>query len=134
MLSTARTSTTQSSTRARHSRSTTSRGGRRNGQRERDHESERPQLHAVDEGEHEAPETENPETELAEGVAIPEVVSMAAGPEIDEDAADASEAAAGPVIDIGATGTPADAGLTDYSTIGAYLHELRRYPLMTREE
>src|SRR5450432_2123426 len=23
---------------------------------------------------------------------------------------------------------------TDYSTIGAYLHELRRYPLMTREE
>jgi RNA polymerase sigma-32 factor len=24
--------------------------------------------------------------------------------------------------------------LTDYSTIGAYLHELRRYPLMTREE
>jgi len=32
----------------------------------------------------------------------------------------------------------ASAGLesapTDYSTIGAYLHELRRYPLMTREE
>src|SRR5262249_40733563 len=30
--------------------------------------------------------------------------------------------------------TAADAGLTDYSTIGAYLHELRRYPLMTRDE
>jgi RNA polymerase sigma-32 factor len=28
----------------------------------------------------------------------------------------------------------ADVGLSDYSTIGAYLHELRRYPLMTREE
>ena len=24
--------------------------------------------------------------------------------------------------------------LSDYSTIGAYLHELRRYPLLTREE
>ncbi|HEY4392579.1 MAG TPA: RNA polymerase factor sigma-32 [Polyangia bacterium] len=27
-----------------------------------------------------------------------------------------------------------ESGPTDYSTIGAYLHELRRYPLMTREE
>ena len=31
--------------------------------------------------------------------------------------------------------TPAvETSLSDYSTIGAYLHELRRYPLMTREE
>jgi len=31
--------------------------------------------------------------------------------------------------------TPAvEPSLSDYSTIGAYLHELRRYPLMTREE
>ena len=28
----------------------------------------------------------------------------------------------------------AETSLSDYSTIGAYLHELRRYPLMTREE
>jgi RNA polymerase sigma-32 factor len=28
----------------------------------------------------------------------------------------------------------AEPSLSDYSTIGAYLHELRRYPLMTREE
>ena len=27
-----------------------------------------------------------------------------------------------------------ETSLSDYSTIGAYLHELRRYPLMTREE
>jgi RNA polymerase sigma-32 factor len=37
----------------------------------------------------------------------------------------------------GATDAAAPAvepSLSDYSTIGAYLHELRRYPLMTREE
>ncbi len=38
----------------------------------------------------------------------------------------------------GSTAVSPTAGLesapTDYSTIGAYLHELRRYPLMTREE
>ena len=48
-------------------------------------------------------------------------------PEGDEDAgngAGAAEAAA-PVV---------EPSLSDYSTIGAYLHELRRYPLMTREE
>lgn len=33
-----------------------------------------------------------------------------------------------------AAASAADVGLSDYSTIGAYLHELRRYPLMTREE
>jgi len=36
----------------------------------------------------------------------------------------------------GVGGEPAksDLGAADHSTIGAYLHELRRYPLMTREE
>jgi RNA polymerase sigma-32 factor len=41
------------------------------------------------------------------------------------------------IIDIapdGSTPKRADAGLADYSTIGAYLHELRRYPLLSREE
>jgi RNA polymerase sigma-32 factor len=37
-------------------------------------------------------------------------------------------AAAGPTLEASAP------SLTDYSTIGAYLHELRRYPLMSREE
>jgi len=32
------------------------------------------------------------------------------------------------------TRATADTGLADHSTIGAYLHELRRYPLMTREQ
>jgi RNA polymerase sigma-32 factor len=42
----------------------------------------------------------------------------------------------GPDPEAGATAaSAAGAALpTDYSTIGAYLHELRRYPLMTREE
>jgi len=48
--------------------------------------------------------------------------------------------AAAPANDSGSdsAGEAAAAGpetsLSDYSTIGAYLHELRRYPLMTREE
>jgi len=37
----------------------------------------------------------------------------------------AADAAAAPAV---------EPSLSDYSTIGAYLHELRRYPLMTREE
>src|SRR5579871_502549 len=43
-----------------------------------------------------------------------------------------------PDVEGSAPATAATPGLesapTDYSTIGAYLHELRRYPLMTREE
>src|SRR5882724_2296397 len=46
---------------------------------------------------------------------------------------DAGEAVSAPVIDVGTRAT-ADTGLADHSTIGAYLHELRRYPLMTREQ
>jgi|SwirhisoilCB1_FD_contig_71_3023946_length_2122_multi_4_in_0_out_0_3 RNA polymerase sigma-32 factor len=43
----------------------------------------------------------------------------------------------GPEAESGSTGEAAaevEPVPTDYSTIGAYLHELRRYPLMTREE
>jgi RNA polymerase sigma-32 factor len=45
---------------------------------------------------------------------------------------DAGASAAAPAMEPASRGS--DAGLSDYSTIGAYLHELRRYPLMTREE
>jgi len=38
---------------------------------------------------------------------------------------DAAEAVSAPVIDVGTRAT-ADTGLADHSTIGAYLHELRR--------
>jgi RNA polymerase sigma-32 factor len=46
-----------------------------------------------------------------------------------------AEASADGGSDSGAETPPAvEPSLSDYSTIGAYLHELRRYPLMTREE
>jgi RNA polymerase sigma-32 factor len=74
------------------------------------------------EGEEAEPEaTETPELELgAEGTTpMTDLVGLPieAGPEIEAPAAAEAE----PVP-------------SDYSTIGAYLHELRRYPLMTREE
>jgi RNA polymerase sigma-32 factor len=58
-------------------------------------------------------------------------------PDSEDEAAVAAPAEAG--ADAGSEGggdaTPAvEPILSDYSTIGAYLHELRRYPLMTREE
>jgi RNA polymerase sigma-32 factor len=80
-------------------------------------------------------DTDSTEVELAAAgtVQIPDVIGVAADPEIDDDAAEPTSA--GHVIDVGSVpGASADSGLTDYSTIGAYLHELRRYPLMTREE
>jgi len=71
----------------------------------------------------------------------------------DPEAAEAAESGLGDVAGLpigrmpdgeedGAAGTAAaesaaptvEPSLSDYSTIGAYLHELRRYPLMTREE
>ena len=54
----------------------------------------------------------------------------------DEAAAAAPADAVADGADRGTDGsTPAvEPILSDYSTIGAYLHELRRYPLMTREE
>jgi RNA polymerase sigma-32 factor len=65
------------------------------------------------------------EVEVGASAAAPDVAGLPidAGPEHDSGAAPASAAPAG------LESTP-----TDYSTIGAYLHELRRYPLMTREE
>jgi RNA polymerase sigma-32 factor len=79
-------------------------------------------------------ETE-PETELAEVAQIPDVIGIPATPDADEEPEPVEPLAGRAVIDVGASGAPTpDTGLTDYSTIGAYLHELRRYPLMTREE
>jgi RNA polymerase sigma-32 factor len=67
--------------------------------------------------------------DAAEGVHIPDVIGV--GGDLDEPA----EAAGTGMIDVAAGSAAADVGgLSDYSTIGAYLHELRRYPLMTREE
>jgi RNA polymerase sigma-32 factor len=65
------------------------------------------------------------EVEVGASAAAPDVAGLPidAGPEHDSSAAPTSAAGAGLET------TP-----TDYSTIGAYLHELRRYPLMTREE
>ena len=66
--------------------------------------------------------------EAAEG-GLSDVAGLPIGrmPDSEDEAgngAGAAEAAA-PVV---------EPSLSDYSTIGAYLHELRRYPLMTREE
>ena len=63
---------------------------------------------------------------LAGSVQIPDVIS----PDVD---ADEPAGSADAVIEVG-TAKGADTGLGDYSTIGAYLHELRRYPLMNREQ
>ena len=65
------------------------------------------------------------EVEVGASAAAPDVAGLPidAGPDHDGGAAPVSAAA------VGLETTP-----TDYSTIGAYLHELRRYPLMTREE
>jgi RNA polymerase sigma-32 factor len=45
-----------------------------------------------------------------------------------------AESAGVETVEVGATSAVAEGGLSDYSTIGAYLHELRRHPLMSREE
>jgi len=65
------------------------------------------------------------EVEVGASAVAPDLAGLPvdAGPDHDSGAAPTSAAAAGMET------TP-----TDYSTIGAYLHELRRYPLMTREE
>jgi RNA polymerase sigma-32 factor len=83
------------------------------------------------------------DSEAAEGadgsLADGDVAGLPIGriPDSEDEAAAASPADA--VADTGSEGsaesTPAvEPILSDYSTIGAYLHELRRYPLMTREE
>jgi RNA polymerase sigma-32 factor len=78
-----------------------------------------------------------PDAEATDGVdpGIGDVAGLPIGriPDSDDDAAAA--APADTAADGGADATPAvEPILSDYSTIGAYLHELRRYPLMTREE
>ncbi len=73
-------------------------------------------------GESEAEGGENPELELgAEGAnPMADVAGLPIESSPDVEPAEAAQAA--------------EPAATDYSTIGAYLHELRRYPLMTREE
>src|SRR3954463_10584485 len=83
-------------------------------------------LKSVDSEDSEAePSDADSEVEVGASAAGPDVAGLPidAGPDQDSGAAPVSAAAAGLET------TP-----TDYSTIGAYLHELRRYPLMTREE
>jgi RNA polymerase sigma-32 factor len=83
-------------------------------------------LKSVDSEDSEAePSDAESEVEVGATAAGPDVAGLPidAGPDQDSGAAPVSAAAAGLET------TP-----TDYSTIGAYLHELRRYPLMTREE
>jgi RNA polymerase sigma-32 factor len=137
MLSTARTPTKHSAVR-REGNAPANENGSGDG---------RSALHAVDEEERasadeaeggegieaESAEHEPSEGDLADGAHGPEVIGMAADPELEE-GHDGGEHAAGPTLIDVAAGAVADAGLTDYSTIGAYLHELRRYPLMSREE
>ncbi len=62
---------------------------------------------------------------------VADVVGVAADAEADGD--ESPDGAPAHIIDVGVT-RGAATGLSDHSTIGAYLHELRRYPLMTREE
>jgi len=79
-------------------------------------------------------DAEDAETEPSDAESEVEVGASAAGPDVaglPVDAGPDHDSGAAPVS-VAATGmetTP-----SDYSTIGAYLHELRRYPLMTREE
>jgi RNA polymerase sigma-32 factor len=101
-----------------------------------------PNLHAVDsaseEQEPDAPEADTfaaeaaqAEVEIGDEAHVPDIV----GPTADM-AEDATEHEPVPgVVDVAPSASAAtEGGLSDYSTIGAYLHELRRYPLMTREE
>jgi RNA polymerase sigma-32 factor len=76
--------------------------------------------------------TAEPGEEMAEEgvVQVADVIGVPS--ENDNDVDDSTEGTTAHVIDVTAPG--ASSGLSDHSTIGAYLHELRRYPLMTREE
>src|SRR5580698_1513069 len=79
-------------------------------------------LKAVDE--ESEPDNSEAEIEMGANTAAPSDVAglaLEGGP--DPEAATAAAAA-----------TALETSPTDYSTIGAYLHELRRYPLMTREQ
>jgi RNA polymerase sigma-32 factor len=81
------------------------------------------------------------ESETAETVdgGLGDVAGLPIGriPDSEDEAAVAApaDASADTSSEGGSDATPAvEPILSDYSTIGAYLHELRRYPLMTREE
>ncbi|HET6149016.1 MAG TPA: RNA polymerase factor sigma-32 [Polyangia bacterium] len=66
-------------------------------------------------------------------VQLADVVGLTA--EGETEAEEGVDSLRAPVIDLGTRArATADTGVADHSTIGAYLHELRRYPLMTREE
>jgi RNA polymerase sigma-32 factor len=64
-----------------------------------------------------------------DSIQVPDIIGGAA----ETEGEDGSDGASAGVIDVG-TARVASTGLSDYSTIGAYLHELRRYPLMNREQ
>jgi RNA polymerase sigma-32 factor len=101
-------------------------------------EAESQDLEALDEGKEagrhlKSVDSEDAEAEPSDADSEVEVGASAAGPDVA-----GLPIEAGPDQDGAAPASAAAAGLettpTDYSTIGAYLHELRRYPLMTREE
>src|SRR3954469_10679070 len=85
-----------------------------------------------------SPDPDATETVEAGGLADGDVAGLPLGriPDGDEEAAaGAPQAEASADAESGAEPAPTvEPSLSDYSTIGAYLHELRRYPLMTREE
>jgi RNA polymerase sigma-32 factor len=79
-------------------------------------------------------DTEAPEVVAGDAGAVAEVAEVAGLPiDAAEDGA-VDEAPAPTEVGAPARNLESAPSLTDYSTIGAYLHELRRYPLMTREE
>jgi RNA polymerase sigma-32 factor len=134
MLSTARPSTKAQPLPRRRGRAS------RDGEHEPEQAADKPALRSVDEDEQpgtgaeetaEASEDQPAEVEIGEGAPMPDLLGMQGDGDL-EDGADAAHAGQ-PANDTSA-GPSGDAGLTDYSTIGAYLHELRRYPLMTRDE
>jgi len=87
-----------------------------------------------------SPDPESAETVETGGLGDGDVAGLPIGrmPDGEEEAAAGApqaEASAESGSDSGAETAPTvEPSLSDYSTIGAYLHELRRYPLMTREE
>jgi RNA polymerase sigma-32 factor len=138
MLSTARTSTKHAPTRRDHSDgpAPANEGGTtlpdgRGGLRSIDDDE---RSGADDPDSPDGMETEPTETEISDGAHGPEAAGMAPDGELDEGHEGGEPGGHPALIDVAAGAATADAGLTDYSTIGAYLHELRRYPLMSREE
>jgi RNA polymerase sigma-32 factor len=94
---------------------------------------------AAQEVDSEASEGE-PATDMTDGVVLGQEGGVAevqigdvVGLAVDSDGDEAVDNLPAAVIDA-PTRRAADTGFSDHSTIGAYLHELRRYPLMTREQ